>query len=131
MNFRGFFAGWAFMRTQNAESSTQGGKAMDKLIFAVLCFAFAVVFFTGKGAQLISGKKDSSENEQVPYNSAAISKAVGIVLLAAAVCFLAIYLVGVFLPKYLVPAQAILGLILTLLGIFSIIFINKSPRFRK
>lgn len=106
-------------------------KTMDKLVFAVICFILSVLLFSGKGSRLIEGKKDSSEREHGEYNITAISKTMGFVLLAAGVCFIAIYFVGVFLPKFYTASQSIFGLVLALLGIVSIVFINKSPRFRE
>ncbi|MCI1955558.1 MAG: DUF3784 domain-containing protein [Oscillospiraceae bacterium] len=100
---------------------------MDKLILAAVCLVLGAALLTGKGTRLIAGKK-AEKNEG--YNLGAISRMMGIVLLAAAVCFLGIYLTGVFRPKLLTAAQSIFGLILAALGIFSILFINKSPRFR-
>lgn len=98
------------------------------LFIAGLFFFLAILFFLGKGANLIAGYNTSSPQEKSKYDEKALCRFMGKLMLSLAGCFLLCGVAELFQTMALLWLGMALFLLLTVAGA---IYANTGNRFRK
>lgn len=97
-------------------------------ILAIMFMAMAIVLLTGRGAFLIAGYNTMPKKEKERYDSAALCKFFGKILLPIGLATPAIA-VGVLCKKSW-PVYAYVAFVLGMI-VFAIVYVNTANRFKK
>lgn len=98
------------------------------IVLGLLLIICAVILLSGKGAFLIAGYNTSSKAEKEKYDSKALCRFFGKILLPIGICTPAIAIGGIYNITWISVACPLLT---TALVIFAVIYCNTGNRFKK
>ena len=97
-------------------------------VFAVPVIIIGIVLCCGKGAFLIAGYNTASPAERAAYDEKALCRAVGVLLLVI-VGSVELLMLGLVLDMTALVWGG--GILMAASTVFGLIYINKSPRFKR
>ena len=107
------------------------GLLYTNLISGILMLAIGLIIQTGKANFLIAGYNTASKEEQDRWDVKAMSKFVGWVLLALPAIILLIACIPIGLNFFPYAAMHISWILFTVIIIVGVIYLNRSPRFKR
>lgn len=97
------------------------------LIVTALFVGMGIMFFFGKGLDIIAGYNTLPESERSKYDKKGFGRFMGLFMFALCVCWLFVAIGSIISSKILL----IIGIILvTALCVFSVVYLNTGNRFK-